>query len=936
MLVNSMLMLGTHKALGAIAGNVEREDAWNPDKFSNVSQAAARHARMSSGEGAPAAAPARFDRSRPPAAAAPWMMMMPPPVQPPWMPPPPLHAPWMQPPPLQAPWMQQPPLQAPWMQQPPVQAPWMQQPPVQAPWMQQPPVQAPWMQQPPLRAPWMPPPPPPPAPPGSRPPPPFFPPEYSWALLADKNAALASEGELMTEYLTPGKVLTQNMIGSAELMGLNMAQNVGGAPPAGEGVAALDFVAPVPAVSVARDTSRAMRGDTLQWASADDPGLYSQDFMSLGAVPSVPLGDWTDPTTGAVYTAYESALPPPDADYYEMARASGKHTKLGHLQGGFAATDPYPERRELLQDDFGMHTDLSIRELGGGAELFQQSLARAASNAERNSRFTRNDEVPCESTNLDQLPANRDGLYGEKVRVLPRLPNTARGHAMDNTMRGGAAYLQGQDQRMAQTWTHFPQELGAVSWVAPAALGEAGGPGGYRPASEDVHISSSVRGLTAACEADGAGIDAGGYALAYRPTSEDVHQSSSARGLTAACEADGAGVDAGGYALAYRPTSEDVHQSSSARGLTASCEADGSGIDATALGYAPPAYRPTAEDVRFSTTTERGTAVNGSGAYAAGMSGAMDAAAAPQVRPTGFEPPRHAAKADAAMRVLPLGTYAANNSSELAQPPAYRTAHEDVHVLSTRNTGVLDHTAAPRDDVGAGAAYRPEPGDVHTTAGVRNTAVLAHVAAVGGAGAALGEAAGAYRTAPRDVNIQSTRNLSALGAGVAGGVGAGGAAPSGGVRGKGVQSFARASRHELMKRIAAAANGTAGTGAPGQAARAQVTQLNDKRGVFSSRMAPAGPNGFSSGNMEGALPGQLRHKNTHRPTLPFTGTASALPVALDAERIATEVQHTAKDLDAAERRAYAPSLPPASGGGAAAEAWLRTEQRQAQQKEVVF
>jgi MYXO-CTERM domain-containing protein len=50
---------------------------------------------------------------------------------------------------------------------------------------------------------------------------------------------------------------------------------------------------------------------------------------------------------------------------------------------------------------------------------------------------------------------------------------------------------------------------------------------------------------------------------------------------------------------------------------------------------------------------------------------------------------------------------------------------------------VLDHTAAPRDDVGVGAAYRPEDGDVFTTRGVRNTAVLDHTAAVGGVGAAL-------------------------------------------------------------------------------------------------------------------------------------------------------------------------------------------------------
>jgi hypothetical protein len=783
-----------------------------------------------------------------------------------------------------------------------------------------------WMQPPPLQ-----PPPPPPLQP-----PPFFPPEYSWALLADKNAALASEGELMADYLTPGKVLTQNMIGSAELMGLNMAQNAGRAPPAGEGVPALDFVAPVPAVAVARDTSRGMRGDTLQWASSDDPGLYYQDFMSLSAVPSVPAGDWTDPTTGAVYAAYESALPPPDADYYEMARATGKHTKLGSLQGGFAATDPYPERRELLHDDFGMHTDLSIRELGGGAELFQQSMARAASNAERNSRFTRNDEVPCESTNLDQLPANRDGMYGEKVRVLPRLPNTARGHAMDHTMRGGAAYLQGQDQRLAQTWTHFPQELGAVTWVAPAALGDsAGGPGGYRPAGEDVYVSSSVRGLTAVCEADGAGIDAGGYALTYRPVAEDVRVSSSARGLTAACEADGAGIDAGGYALAYRPVAEDVNPSSSARGLTAVCEADGSGVDAAALGYAPPAYRPVEEDV-VRTSSTRGVVLNGSGAYPAGVSGAMDAASAPQVRPTGFEEPRHAAKADAANRTLALGTYPANNSSEVAQPPAYRTAAEDVSIQSTRNTSVLDHTAAPRDDVGVGAAYRPEDGDVFTTRGVRNTAVLDHTAAVGGVGAAVGEAGAPYRTAPLDVNIQSKRNLAALRGGVAGGVGSGGAAP-GGVHGKGVQSFARASRHELMKRIAAAANGTAGTGAQGAAARGHVSQLNDKRGLYTGgRMAPAGPNGFSSGNMEGALPGALRHKSTHRPSLPFTGGPSALPAALDGERIATSVQRVARDHDAAEQRQYAPSLPPVSGGSAATEAWLATEQRQAQQKPLVF
>jgi len=291
-------------------------------------------------------------------------------------------------------------------------------------------------------------------------------PNYQYTHWRDVNSAQAAEGELECEHQFPGKVIDKSSIGSKELMGLNMAQET--VLPAGAGSEASPYYAPLPIGAIA-PTMGINYQSTLTYMDSANADAYNQNFVSLSAVPAVHVGTWKDAYTGVEYDAYESAMPPPDADYVEISHSSAKNVALGLLQGGgagFSNDTPHPERRELLDDEFHYHANVPINTYGAadGGAWADALQAQAYYQAERNMRFTHDDERPDGLDGkelLDQLPANRDGRYNEKVRFVPRLQHTNRGKREELTFRSGAGPPpQGmQEHHTAQIYTHFPQQL---------------------------------------------------------------------------------------------------------------------------------------------------------------------------------------------------------------------------------------------------------------------------------------------------------------------------------------------------------------------------------------------------------------------------------------------------------------------------------------------
>ena len=291
-------------------------------------------------------------------------------------------------------------------------------------------------------------------------------PNYQYTHWRDVNAALAAEGELECEYQFPGKIIDSGTIGSKELMGLNTAQET--VQPAGAGSAASPYYAPLPVSAIAPSMGINYQS-TLNYMDSSNLDAYNQNFVSMSAVPAVHLGTWKDAYTGAEFEAYESAMPPPDADYVEMSHSSAKNVALGLLQGGgtgFSNDTPHPEKREILDDNFHYHANVPINQYGGadGGVWADALQARAYYAAERNMRFSHNGERPDGEDGpelLDHLPANRDGIYNEKVRFIPRMQHTNRGKKDELTFRTGAGPMpQGmQEHHTAQVYTHFPQQL---------------------------------------------------------------------------------------------------------------------------------------------------------------------------------------------------------------------------------------------------------------------------------------------------------------------------------------------------------------------------------------------------------------------------------------------------------------------------------------------
>lgn len=184
--------------------------------------------------------------------------------------------------------------------------------------------------------------------------------------------------------------------------------------------------------------------------------LYDQGFISMSAVPSVFVGVYTDPVTGEEYDAYESAMPPPDADYEESLNSSGRNVKLAHLQGGWRDTTPRPTKTEVLEDDFHMQYDRSINTYG----TYDPSYY--IDNINHNNRFNHEDRHPdSDGPIITGMPANTLGNQGDtKIRPVPYLPPTNRGKWAETTFRSGVDPAQqaagGGDQRLEYEWTNTP------------------------------------------------------------------------------------------------------------------------------------------------------------------------------------------------------------------------------------------------------------------------------------------------------------------------------------------------------------------------------------------------------------------------------------------------------------------------------------------------
>ena len=266
----------------------------------------------------------------------------------------------------------------------------------------------------------------------------------------------------------PSSNLTDLSIASKELMGLNQAQRT--TLPAGSGVPAYkvpEMISPVNELTYGNKSGSGMQFNKVSRT------LYNQNFVSMSAVPSVPIGEFVDPLTGIAYETYESAIPPPDADYYEMTHGKGKDRKFAQLQGGWSQNVPMPEKREILEGDFYMKANRTINTYGGEDSYGQQVRAIRARDLERQMRFTFND---ARSDGLDGpiltgVPANTVGIYGtEKVRYVPRLPSTHRGYQEEVTFRSGVdpSVSVGHETRSAQQFTSLPQCRLANDYQSPA------------------------------------------------------------------------------------------------------------------------------------------------------------------------------------------------------------------------------------------------------------------------------------------------------------------------------------------------------------------------------------------------------------------------------------------------------------------------------------
>lgn len=265
------------------------------------------------------------------------------------------------------------------------------------------------------------------------------------------------------EDAIPSKYLTESTQASYELMGLNEAQRR--SRPMGEGVPNLGPAVPVNQIN----GQNYGHGQTSFSVVSHD--VYHQDFATLGGPPAVYTGIYTDPLTGIQYDTYESAMPPPDGDWYDMSMSPAKNRILDQLQGGWSNNTPIPPRREILEGDWNQQYDRTVNTFGGAGSYAEVLRCRSMDNFERSTRFTLNDFTPDnEAPEMEGTPANVDGIYGNvKVRFLPRLAGTNRGHEEEDSFRTGPYGYNMHNQHVAQEFTNMPQCFPTLDYVGPVS-----------------------------------------------------------------------------------------------------------------------------------------------------------------------------------------------------------------------------------------------------------------------------------------------------------------------------------------------------------------------------------------------------------------------------------------------------------------------------------
>lgn len=265
-----------------------------------------------------------------------------------------------------------------------------------------------------------------------------------------------------------------NYIGHYELrqtrenLGMNQAQRArfGISPGEGESLQ--------PGEQRVSGTQQTQHGPVAISDAAYNPALYNQGFISMSAVPSVFIGVYTDPITGEEFDAYESGMPPPDADYEETLNAPGRNVKLAHLQGGWRDTTPRPTKVEVLEDDFHMQYDRSIGSFGTYDPSYYVEVIN------HNNRFKRDDHHPdFEGPVQVGAPANTLGNQGDvKIRHTPYVVPTNRGKWAETTFRTGidpsTQGAGGGDMRLEYEYTTVPH-MRATSNRTDGGGAESGG-----------------------------------------------------------------------------------------------------------------------------------------------------------------------------------------------------------------------------------------------------------------------------------------------------------------------------------------------------------------------------------------------------------------------------------------------------------------------------
>ena len=341
----------------------------------------------------------------------------------------------------------------------------------------------------------------------------------------------------------PSKYLTERSIGTYELMGLNEAQRR--SRPMGEGVPNIGPAVPFP------QTNEFNFGKGPVSMSMVSHDLYHQNFATLCGPPAVYTGVYTDPLTGIAYDTYESGMPAPDGDWYDMSYAPGKNRKLDCMQGGWSNNTPIPPRKEILEGDWNQHYDRGIMTYGGPGEYADVKRCKVMDDLARGIRFTLNDFTPDnEAPELTGVPANVDGIYGNvKVRFNPRVTGTNRGHDDETSYRTGPATQWYHNNKMASEFTKSPQCLPATDYMgtvdglaAQSTFAEQGRPD-YNPAND-------LRGLEVTPDLGEHGV---GYVDTYgEQTRSDYEESNKLTGTTVNSELGEHGVAYDGYAVGVR------------------------------------------------------------------------------------------------------------------------------------------------------------------------------------------------------------------------------------------------------------------------------------------------------------------------------------------------------------------------------------------------